>query len=340
MFSLIADIGGTNVRYALINQDTSEFMYEKYYLCTDFNDFKASLERYVQDLADHESISFYECVKKACIAIAGPVEGDFVQMSNYDWGLSQQDIKESFKLDALMVVNDFLAVAASIPYFRDGMQKGTALEELGLLKIGGGESHDKSAVAVLGPGTGLGMSFLTDHGDGYKAFATEGSDATIAVQTRRQFDIVEQIQKHDPEIYHVNIENLVSGLGIEKMYAALKTLESKENSITKAPDIVEAALNKSCDLAVETLEHFCSLLGSTAGNQALTINAKGGVFIAGGIIPRFKDYFLQSSFHESFKSKGRKDRPFYYEFLASIPIYLITHKNPGFIGLRELVKTV
>lgn len=337
-FYLIADIGGTNARYALVNCETLEFAFEKKYLCNDYAEFHESLDHYIKDLSTQDNIDFKTSVKKACIAIAAPVEEDFVQMSNYDWGFSISKMKSYFEFEELRVVNDFLAVAASVPYFLEQIEKGQSLDSFGLLKIGGTESKSGSAISVMGPGTGLGMSYLVDIEGDYRAFATEASDASIAVHTQRQFDIVKKIQELDPDIFHVNIESLVSGLGLERMYEALKAIDGVDNDIKEAPDIVEAALNETCPLAVEALDHFCALLGSSAGNHALTLNATGGVFIAGGIIPRFADYFLKSSFHESFKSKGRKDRPYYYKFMESIPIYLMTHPNPGFLGLRELVK--
>lgn len=328
-YALIGDIGGTNARFALIEEGRqNDYLYDQAYLCDNFSALDKAIEHYFSKAeADIDGFERAQ-VKRACLAIAGPVEGDFVQMSNYPWGVSQKDYAEKFGLDSFKLVNDFHAVAASIPYFR------RAENSDHLLKIGGsGISQDNSLISVMGAGTGLGMALLTDHGGGYKAFATEGSDASVCVHTRRQFDIIEYLLNEKPEIEHVSIEYVASGLGLMNLYRAIAGLEKKEAALQNPAQITSAALDESCPMAVEALDLFCYFLGSEAGNQAIQVWAKGGIFLAGGIIPRFQDYFLKSSFYDAFLKKGR-----YKSFLKTIPIYLITHPNPAFLGLVELLK--
>ncbi|MGD8482817.1 MAG: glucokinase, partial [Gammaproteobacteria bacterium] len=252
------------------------------------------------------------------LAVAGPVRGDRIEMTNLGWSFSCEDLRTELGLQVLKVVNDFTAVAMSLPFLTTGE----------LVQNGGHERRDDSVMGVLGPGTGLGVSGLVPVTGGWAALSGEGGHVTLAATNDREAAIISLVRSRHG---HVSAERLVSGFGLRNIYTALATLSGAPDE-QPSPEEISARAESGEQLARDALEHFFAFLGTTAGNLALTLGAHGGIFIAGGIIPRLKDAFLRSCFRERFEGKGR-----YQEYMARIPAFLILDKVPAFKGLAAIL---
>jgi len=192
------------------------------------------------------------------------------------------------------------------------------------LQIGSGQSLAGFPVAVLGPGTGLGVSGLA-HYQGHPApIVTEGGHVDFAPTNEQEIEILRFLLK---QYDHVSAERLLSGMGLENIYQALAQIRGEQVEKLKPAEISALAFESGDALALATLDQFCAILGSVAGNTALTYGAQGGVYITGGIIPRMLDFFAQSSFRARFEAKGR-----FVEYMAAIPTYVVVHKQPGLLG--------
>jgi glucokinase len=218
------------------------------------------------------------------------------------------------------IINDFEAVALSLP----------SLTSADVTGIGGGNSELGAPMAVLGPGTGLGVACLVDRSNTRVVIASEGGHATLAPACEHEDRIVKQLRKR---FGHVSAERVISGSGLENIYQAIAPLEGLEFPPRNAAEITKDALSGECQLARRSLRAFCAFLGSFAGNVALTFGARGGVYIAGGISPRILNFLVQSEFRERFEAKGR-----FQSYLKTIPSYVVTHPAAALIGLKSLVE--
>jgi glucokinase len=309
---LVGDIGGTNARLGLVTTEGNEVFGIERMSNKDFPDLKDVVMHY---------LSKAQCIvypKKACFAVASPVAGDHISFTNNSWSFSVQNLKCQLGLESLTVINDFEAVARSIPY----------LGPRELMKVGEGQALSHQAIAVLGAGTGLGMAALVPAHPKPLPLATEGGHASFAA-----LDAVEEHIRHFLLEKHgfVSNEDLLSGAGLVNIYQALCAYSKKAAVLSEAADITSHAIESHDPLCRETLERFCMILGSVAGDYALQIGAKGGVYIAGGIIPRFKEFFASSRFRERFESKGR-----FRNYLAAIPTYVVIANQPGLIGAASV----
>src|SRR5215470_12881270 len=185
-------------------------------------------------------------------------------------------------------------------------------------------------MAVLGPGTGLGVACLVDRSEKAVVIASEGGHATLAGTCEQEDRIVDQLRKR---FGHVSAERAISGSGLENLYQAIAALEGLDIPPRNATEITRDALSGECQIAKRSLEAFCAFLGSFAGNVALTFGARGGVYIAGGISPRILDFLVQSEFRKRFEAKGRLRN-----YLEAIPSYVITHPAAALIGLKSLME--
>lgn len=308
---LIADIGATNARCALLD-DRGNVVSAEVFENAAFPDVAELLEAYL----DHRRTS--DRPRRAALAIAAPILSDTVEMINIDWRFSQSQLKESLRLSRLTIVNDFAALAWALPGLgpRDRRQ------------IGPGMPVTHAPLAVIGPGSGLGVATLVPTLDGWSAVSGEGGHATLAAATSDEAAIVELLRE---ETGHCSGERALSGPGIVRMYRALARAAGRESAELSPADVTELA-RKGEPLANKTLAVFFSLLGTVAGNLALTVGARGGVYIAGGIVPRLLDALQASAFRERFVAKGR-----YRSYLEPIPTYVITDPVPAFRGLRTLL---
>ena len=310
---LIADIGGTNARFALSEADGS--VRDAVVLaCRDFPDLGAAAEAFLA------GISPPAAPRRAAMAVASPVSGDRVDMTNHPWSFSIDDVRRRLGLDDLRVINDFTAIALAIPHLGDGDR----------LQVGGGEAAPGAPIAVLGPGTGLGVSALIPAGGGWVPLATEGGHVTMAPATGRESAVLAHLQRSG----HVSAERVLSGAGLVNLYGAVRALDgaTADRDVTPA-GVTERALDGSCPVAAEAMDMFCAMLGTVASNLCLSLGARGGVYVAGGIVPRLGTAFAASGFRQRFEDKGR-----FSAHLAAVPTFVLTHKMPAFLGLSHLLQ--
>jgi glucokinase len=309
---LMADIGATNTRCALLNDKGQELAAEVFHNA-DFTGLVGLLKIYL----DHRRAT--DRPKRAALAVAAPILGDEVRMININWHFSQAELKKELRLSQLTVCNDFAAIAWGLPYF------GAA----DLRTIGPGKGAARATLATLGPGSGLGVAALVPALDGWAVLTGEGGHATMPATTREEADVIAQIRdRHDG---HCSAERVLSGPGLVNLYVALAELAGRGQP-TVTPADVTALAQQGEPLARKALAMFFAFLGTVAGDLALTTGARGGVFIAGGIVPLVIDAFAKSEFRARFEAKGR-----YAEYLAAIPTHVITAPLPAFRGLRSLL---
>jgi len=308
---LIADIGATNSRCALLD-DKGRVIADEIFSNTELSGVDGLLDRYLQDRRSSDR------PRRAALAVAAPVLRDRVQLVNIDWKFSIEDLKERFRLAGLIVINDCAAVAWGVP----------DLTSSDLQKIGSGEAKSRTPVAVIGPGSGLGVAALIPSTDGWTSVAGEGGHTSISPITPTETAVVEQVRSRSG---HCSAEDLLSGPGLINIYNALGQLAKRQIPSLTPPE-VSAAADGGDPLALEARAIFFSLLGTAAGNLALTVGAHGGVFIAGGIIPKLTAALAESDFRERFEAKGA-----HRSYMEAIPTYVITDPRPAFRGLRKLL---
>ena len=254
------------------------------------------------------------------MAIANPIEGDWVRMTNRDWAFSIQEAQRQLDLSTLLVVNNFTALAMSLP--RVGP---TAARQ-----VGGGEAQPNGVIGLIGPGTGLGVSGLIPSGDRWVTLATEGGHASFAPTDERELRILQYAWK---TMSRVSAERLLSGPGLELIYQALtRTSRPGAELHLSAAEIVRRALQRRDSVCSETVDCFCGMLGTMASDLALTLGATGGIFVGGGIVPRLGERFDRSPFRARFEAKGR-----FCDYVARIPTYVLTAENLAFHGVSSLL---
>ena len=308
---LIADIGATNTRCALLNDKGRELAPEVFQNA-EFTGLAGLLKVYL----DHRRSS--DRPKRAALAIAAPLVGDDVRMTNIDWQFSQTELKDELGLTRLFLCNDFTAVAWGLP-------KLTAAD---LKTVGGGSPASHAPLATLGPGSGLGVSALIPSMDNWVAITGEGGHVSAPAATDEEAQVVERIRR---KFGHCSAERLLSGPGLVNLYVALADMAGRGDP-TVTPSDVTSLAKQGEPLARKAQSMFFAMLGTVAGDVALTFGARGGVYIAGGIVPRFLDAFVKSDFRARFEDKGR-----YRSYMKAIPTHVITAERPAFRGLRHIL---
>jgi glucokinase len=309
---LVSDIGATNARFALLMPD-GRIDRELNIPGFEHETLSEAIDTYLANVPKHEH------PREAAIAIAAPVIGDNVAMMNSPWTFSISALKQRYGWSVLHVVNDFVANALAVPL----------LKEADLVQVGEGKPADGEPVAVLGPGTGLGVAGLIRCKGEWTPIAGEGGHATLAALDSREAAIIDILRR---QYAHVSAERVLSGPGLMNLYDALCELAGKP-AAPLAPERI-TDLYPGCDpQARETVMMFCAMLGTFAGSVALTFGARGGVYIMGGIVPKILGTFVQSSFRERFEFRGR-----YRTYLADIPTCVVTRPTPAFLGLATLFR--
>ena len=307
--NLIADIGATQSRCAVIDGhgriQAAEIFQNRH-----FGSLQELLQGYLNQCPDRPD--------SAALAVAAPILEDAVRMPNLGWRFSQGSLMGELDLRELVVVNDFAAVAWGLP----------ALTAADLHKVGGGTAVAGTAMATLGPGSGLGVATMAPCGDRWAVVEGEGGNITFSGVTPEQQSVTDRIRAQDG---HCSAESLLSGPGLVNIYMALAALQGR-NASRPSPAQVSRAAGDGEALACAARDMFFEVLGTVAGNLALTVGARGGVFIAGGIVPRLLEPLQRSGFRECFEAKGR-----YRYYLQAIPSYVITEPYPAFRGLRRLL---
>ena len=311
--TLLGDIGATNARFCLLANGT---------LGPVSNLEVARYTRFPDAVADFLKMHRGEMpVSDALLAVSGPVEDGRCKLTNCPWIIDADELRSKFRLAQVRVVNDFAATAYSLP----------SLAAVDLYAIGGGAAVAGAPVAVLGPGTGLGVAGLVPGANPPIVIAGEGGHATIAGASDREDAVIAHLRGR---FGHVSAERMISGAGLENLYRAIAALERSEAPLRDAAEITRSALDGSCRTAVAALHMFCGLLGAFAGDAALMLGARGGVFIAGGIAPRIVAFMGRSEFRRRFEDKGRL-RP----YLEAIPSNVIMHPAAAFVGLKSLAES-
>ncbi len=308
---LVGDIGGTNVRFALVAEGSSQPQQEQVMRCAEFEGLEQAIRRY---LADHGNPG----IREAALDVATGITGDFVQLTNGPWGFSIEKTRQALALDRLHVINDFTALALSVP----------TLQSNELRQIGGGKAVAGTAIAVIGPGTGLGVSGLLPAGEGWIALQGEGGHTAFSPMTEREFEVLRWLMQR---FEHVSTERVVSGMGLENVYQALCALDHSTAQPLTPAQITEAALTGKEVRCREALEMFCAILGGAAANLVVTLGARAGCYIGGGIVPRLGEYFARSPFRARFEHKGR-----FSDYVAAVPTYVILSETPALRGLATL----
>lgn len=310
---LLADIGGTNARFVL---ETGPGRLEAIEVlsCQEHASLGEAIRAY---LALPQLAGLGAGIRHAAIAIANPVTGDQVRMTNHHWAFSIEALRQECGFDTLMVVNDFSALARSLPHLGDQKRQ-----------VGGGAPVPDAPLGLLGAGTGLGVSGLIPCGNSWTALRSEGGHVGFSPVNELEVAILQYAWR---EFEHVSSERLLSGAGVELIYRALSERAGRPGSLT-APEISRRALSGECALCDEVLEAFCGMLGTAAGNLAITLGAQGGVYIGGGIVPRLAERFDRSSFRRRFEQKGR-----FSDYLAQVPTYVITADYPAFLGVSAIL---
>lgn len=330
-YILLADMGGTNIRFATLYND--KVIDVRRYDVVRFEKIDDAIHVYMAEV--NRAARDY---KRAAFSIAAPLSGDVIDMTNNHWAFSKQDLQQAFLWDDLIVVNDFYAVAAAVPLLKYRYEDGARDSLLVLTEdsvLAGGGAQKGAPISVLGAGTGLGMAYLTaDRSGHYTPVSTEGGHVTMAGHTPKDAAIFQEILRANPHYSHLSAERLISGKGIEHIYKALCHLNGTSPIFEDAAEISKNGTSVGGDpTAVEAMALFCRYYGSVAGDQALTIGAKGGVYIAGGVVLHFIDYFVQSGFYQAFLNKGR-----FQSYVETMPIYIMIDPNPAFVGLHAILK--
>jgi glucokinase len=308
---LVGDIGGTNARFALVNGDGT-LKGGADLLCGDHPSIASAIEAYLAAL---------DCGRpaRAVIAVATTPQDDRVSFTNNAWSFSTSELARTLGIAQLRIVNDFHANALALPLLAEGDVR----------KIGGGDIVRGAPAGVLGPGSGLGVSAALGTQSGYAAVAGEGGHVTMAPANERESAVLDRLRAR---FGHVSAERVLSGPGLVNLYRALCEIDDKVPADLSAEKITETGTAGSCGYAGASVAMFCAMLGTVAGNLALTLGARGGIYIAGGIVPKLGEAFERSEFRRRFEDKGR-----FREYLGAIPTFVITRKHAALLGAARLL---
>ena len=303
---LLGDVGGTNVRFAVLTEGALGAV--AHMAVADHASFGDALASF---LAKQSAP-----IGSVVLGVAGVVEGERCALTNSPWVIDAMELRARFGLTDVRIVNDFEAIAWSLP----------KLAAQDLRQLGGGEPKAGAPMLVLGPGTGLGMAAYLPRGP--LVLHSEGGHSTLAGGSPREDAVIAALRR---QFGHVSAERVLSGHGLENLYRAVAALDAVAAPERSAAEITQAALTGNCTVSRAALDLFCAFLGEVAGNFALSFCAEGGVFIAGGIVAHIGDYLPRSQFRARFEAKGRMSA-----YVAPIPAYLIRHEDPAFLGLQVL----
>ena len=298
---LCGDIGGTNARLALMRDGTMGAVATL--AVADHPDLVSAIRALLGGLPG---------VDGAVLAVAGPVREGRCVLTNSGWVVDAAELRRMLQADWVSVVNDFEAQAWALP----------ALSAGDLAPLGGGPIRPDQPMAMIGPGTGLGMACLMPNGT---VVVSEGGHTTLAAGDDREAAVLAWLRG---QFAHVSAERVLSGDGMENLHAALAAIDGIEQAHRESVAITAAALDDSSPRCAETVDRFCAILGALAGDLALLFGAQGGVFITGGIAPAILPALRRSSFRDRFEAKGRLR-----DWLSPIATSVITRPNAAFVGI-------
>lgn len=314
---LVADIGGTNARFGWLAPSSAEVQHVQTLPTAGHSGLAEAAAEYLRRLSQGMGAA-YMAPRAAAFAVATAVGSDQISFTNSGWSFSREATRRALALDELLILNDFEALALSLPHLREDQ-----VRSIGPLRRGA----PAGAMAVIGPGTGLGVAGIVAVGAGWVAVPGEGGHASLSAANDYEAALLAAVHQ---DYAHVSAERLLSGIGLPVLHRAVTRVEGRAvASPATAEDIVERGMSGQDADCSRTLDAFCALLGSFAGNVALILGARGGVYIGGGIVPRLGDRFLASEFRSRFEAKGR-----FNDYLRAIPTLLITDTLVALSGTR------
>lgn len=333
--SLAVDLGGTHVRFQLL-EDGARIGPVQVVETSTVGSFEDAVERWRKQAGVPERLDAIG------LAAAGPVAEGRVRLTNVDWTLDARAIERDCNARRCLLVNDVTAVAWALPWLNAGgvhrldatISEAGAAEGAGQIGLDGrrpGRTDVVAARAVIAPGTGLGVSGLVPAEAGnFAVIEGEGGHCTLSAQSPREWAIVSCLAKR---FGHPSAERALSGPGIKAIRRALVSLDgARRDRARTAAEIARDAFERSDPISEEAIATFTSLLGSVAGDLTLTLGARSGVYIAGGIVPGWGERFDAERFLDRFRAKGR-----FREYLSTVPVYVVTHPHPGLVGLEYLL---
>jgi glucokinase len=320
---LAGDIGGTKVNFGLFELVAGELKLEHSsgHSVQKFDSFESALEEFLKSNDVRP--------QKLCVGAAGPVSDGRCRLTNASWELDTASLKTRFGFSEVLLVNDLAATAASLPL----------LKEADLVTLQPGETVSHGRMAVMSSGTGLGQGFLIPDKDGcYQVLDTEGGQCGLAPNCPEEFDLFSRLSENQAPL---SIEDVLSGQGLERIYryylAVSKSSEENKDELEgleelTASKIVEKSCTEDAGLCSQTVDRFVSILGAVAGDMALQLLARGGVYIGGGIPPKILERMKQPFFLENFQNKKK-----FQDFMKSVPVYLITNELAPLWGAAGLL---
>src|SRR5438105_12134782 len=309
---LVGDVGATNARFGLVSPE-GELLHTRTPAVADHPTIADAITAYLRERGA------LPMPRQGAIAIASAITGDRVAMTNHPWSFSISELRSGLGFDRLEVINDFTALALALPRLAPEHR----------LQVGGGAAAAGAPLGVLGPGSGLGVSGLIPVEARWIPLASEGGHATMAPATDRESAVLDHMRRH---FDHVSAERVLSGPGLVNLYTTLPGPDGVRSRGYTAPQITDPEIGEADPVCAETTTLFCAMLGTMAGNLALTLGARGGIYIGGGIVPKLGQLFLASPFRERFEAKGRLR-----DYLEPIPTFVVTHPLPAFLGCAALL---
>lgn len=300
---LVTDIGGTNARFALAN-DNGHLVDERKLKTKDFDNLVDAAMAYLDGRA----------VDSAVLVVAGPVESDHIALTNCPWAFSLEETKSALGVTRLVAINDFVAQALAIP----------RLDQSDMLKLGGGKAISDRAIAVIGPGTGLGVAGLIKVGGTYHPIPAEGGHVAFAPKDDVEMEVLRILRGR---YGHVSNERLLSGPGLVNFARALAESQGHTLILDGPSDVIIRADSEACPICIDALQRFCTLLGAAAGDLALCYGARGGVYLTGGMVAHLGKWFDSDRVLRAFLDKGR-----FESYLDMIPVFRVLRTDTGLIG--------
>jgi glucokinase len=310
--TLLGDIGGTTARFAVLTDDILGPI--DHLPVSGHRSMIDAIDAYLRSRRDGNRIG------AAVLGVAGPVENGRCIIINSQWVIDAAELRAAFGFKSINLINDFEAIAYALPH----------LSAHDVRSLTGGKASSGESMVVIGPGTGLGMAGLIRREGDTTIIATEGGHATLPGTTPREDAVIAHLRR---QFGHASAERALSGPGLENLHAAIAAIDNVPVSSLTAAEISRRALDRSCPICAAAIDMFCAMLGTVAGDLALTFRARGGVYISGGIAPRLVDHLAQSDFRARFVAKGR-----FRTYLEGIPIAVIINPEAAFLGLRSLAE--
>lgn len=315
---LVADIGGTNARFALADAATHVIGEAENFRAEDFETIADAAHAYLESTGEKP--------KAACFAVAGPVGGadsnDEITFTNSHWKFRPSEIRKALNLQRFLPVNDFYALASSIHHLPGDY----------FIPIKPGEGEPTAPTLVIGPGTGLGQALIVPFGGEQRVVSTEGGHVSFAPRTDEEIAVLKFIAREHPR---VSVERLLSGRGLVNIHRALCSLSDTQRISLRTDEITAAAIEGSYPIAIKAVDMFCAVLGRVAGDAVLSTGARGGVVLGGGILPKIREIFLKSAFVERFLDKGRMA-----DYVVPPPIRMIVKEGAALIGAAAALAEV